>query len=79
MLDTTHITTAITRLIVTGVPEGELLARVARLFPELTPAELSAALREGRAAGLAEALRTLYGHQVCRRRDPRCAPAAHRA
>jgi hypothetical protein len=50
MLDTTTITTEITRLIAAGVPEGELLARVVRTFPDLTPAELSAALQEATAA-----------------------------
>jgi hypothetical protein len=45
MLDTTPITTAITRLITTGTTEQALLAAVARLFPELTPAELRQALQ----------------------------------
>jgi hypothetical protein len=34
MLDTTPITTAITRLIAAGVAEGELVARVVRQFPD---------------------------------------------
>ena len=57
MLDTTPIATAITRLIAAGVTEGEFVARVARLFPDLSPAELSQALQvatataERRAAG----------------------------
>jgi uncharacterized protein (DUF433 family) len=50
MLDTTPVTTAITRLIVAGTPEGEILARVVRTFPDLTLAELSAALQEATAA-----------------------------
>jgi hypothetical protein len=44
MLDTSQITTEITRLITTGTTEQALLVAVARLFPELTPAELSQAL-----------------------------------
>jgi hypothetical protein len=57
MLDTTPITTAITKLITTGTTEQALLVAVARLFPELTPGELSQALQvattaaEKRAAG----------------------------
>jgi uncharacterized protein (DUF433 family) len=49
MLDTTPITTAITRLIATGTSEQRLLAAVAYLFPDLSPAELSAALQEAQA------------------------------
>jgi hypothetical protein len=45
MLDTTPVTTAITRLITTGTSEQALLAAVAALFPDLTPAELSVALQ----------------------------------
>jgi len=45
MLDTTPITTAITRLISTGTTEEALLTAVAYLFPNLSPAELSAALQ----------------------------------
>jgi uncharacterized protein (DUF433 family) len=45
MLDTTPVTAAITRLIAAGVTEGELVARVLRQFPEIMPAELSAALQ----------------------------------
>jgi hypothetical protein len=39
MFDTTPITTAITELIAAGVTEGELVARVLRQFPEITPAD----------------------------------------
>jgi len=49
MLDTTPITTAITKLIIAGIPEGELLFRVTRQFPNLTPAELSQALQVAQA------------------------------
>jgi hypothetical protein len=49
MLDTTPITTAITRLISTGTTEEALLTAVAYLFPNLGPAELSAALQEATA------------------------------
>jgi hypothetical protein len=45
MLDTTPVTTAITRLISTGTAEQALLVAVALLFPELSPAELSQALQ----------------------------------
>jgi hypothetical protein len=45
MLDTTPITTTITKLITTGTTEQALLAAVAQLFPNLTPAELSQALQ----------------------------------
>jgi hypothetical protein len=50
MLDTTPVTTAITRLISTGTTEQALLAAVAQLFPNLTTAELSTALQEATAA-----------------------------
>ena len=48
--DTTPITTEIARLITAGTTEHELLAKVARKFPELTLAELSAALQDATAA-----------------------------
>jgi hypothetical protein len=57
MLDTTPITTAITRLISTGTTEQALLVAVARLFPELTPAELSQALQVATAAAERKVLR----------------------
>jgi hypothetical protein len=57
MLDTTPITIEITRLIAAGVTESELLARVVRTFPEITPAELSVALQEATAAAERQALR----------------------
>jgi hypothetical protein len=50
MLDTTPITTAITRLISTGTTEEALLTAVAHLFPNLSPAELSQALQVAQAA-----------------------------
>ena len=50
MLDTTPVTTAITRLISIGTTEEALLTAVAHLFPNLSPAELSAALQEATAA-----------------------------
>ena len=43
MLDTTSVTSAITRLIAAATTEEALLAAVAQLFPNLTSAELSAA------------------------------------
>jgi hypothetical protein len=49
MLDTTPITTEITRLITTGTTEQALLAAVARRFPELTRTEFLAALQDATA------------------------------
>ena len=57
MLDTTPITTAITRLISTGTTEEALLAAVAHLFPNLSPAELSQALQVAQSAAERKALR----------------------
>jgi hypothetical protein len=57
MLDTTPITTAITCLISTGTTEEALLVAVARLFPELTPAELSQALQVATTAAERQATR----------------------
>jgi hypothetical protein len=57
MLDTTPVTTAITRLISTGTTEAALLAAVAQLFPNLSPAELSQALQVAQAAAERKALR----------------------
>ena len=45
MLDTTPVTSAITRLISTGTTEQALLVAVAHLFPNLGLAELSQALQ----------------------------------
>ena len=50
MTDTAPVVTEIARLIVAGTPEGELLVRVARKFPDLTRAELSQALQDATAA-----------------------------
>jgi hypothetical protein len=57
MLDTTPITTAITRLISTGTTEVALLTAVAHLFPNLSPAELSQALQVAQAAAERRAAR----------------------
>ena len=57
MLDTTPVTTAITRLISTGTTEQAPLAAVAQLFPELTPAELSSVLQVAQAAAERKASR----------------------
>jgi hypothetical protein len=57
MLDTTPVTTAIAHLISTGATEKALLAAVARRFPELTPAELSAAPQVATAAAERQAAR----------------------
>jgi hypothetical protein len=50
MLDTSPVTTAITRLITAGTAEQALLTAVAQLFPNLSPAELSQALQVATAA-----------------------------
>jgi hypothetical protein len=66
MLDTTPVSSAITRLISTGTTEKALLTAVAHLFPNLSPAELFAGPAgcddRGGAARSAEALkvRTRY-------------------
>jgi hypothetical protein len=57
MLDTTPVTTAITRLISTGTTEQALLAAVAHMFPNLSPAELSQALQVAQTAAEHRALR----------------------
>ena len=57
MLDTTPMTTAITRLINTGTTEQALLAAVAHLFPDLSPTELSQALQVARAQAERRAVR----------------------
>jgi len=54
---TTPVTTAITRLIIAGVAEGELLAAVARKFPELTCTEFVAALQDATEAAERQAAR----------------------
>jgi hypothetical protein len=57
MLDTTPITTAITRLISTGTTEEALLTAVAHMFPNLSPAELSQALQVATTEAERKALR----------------------
>jgi len=57
MLDTTPVTTAITHLIRTGTTEQALLAAVAHLFPQLSPAELSQALQVAQAEAERKVLR----------------------
>ena len=57
MLDTTPITTAITKLISTGTTEQALLAAVAHLFPDLSPTELLQALQVAQAQAERKALR----------------------
>jgi hypothetical protein len=57
MLDTTPITTEITRLITAGTTENAPLGAVVQLFPDLSPAELSAALQVAQAAAERRALR----------------------
>ena len=57
MIDTSPITAQISRLIATGTTEQALLAAVARLFPAISPAELSAALQEATAQAERKATR----------------------
>jgi hypothetical protein len=57
MLDTTPVTTEITRLISTGTTEQAILVAVTHLFPELTPAELSEALQVATTAAERRAVR----------------------
>jgi hypothetical protein len=57
MLDTTPITTELTKLITAGTTEQALLVAVARLFPELTPTELSQALQVATTAAERQAVR----------------------
>jgi hypothetical protein len=49
MLDTSPITAHITRMIAIGTTEQALLAAVALLFPNISSAELSAALQDATA------------------------------
>jgi hypothetical protein len=49
MLDTTPVTTAISRLISSGITEQAVLAEVSRRFPWLTWRELSSALQVAQA------------------------------
>ena len=57
MIDTTQVATEIRHLITAGTAEGELLVRVVRRFPDLTPAELSQALQVATAAAEKQATR----------------------
>ena len=57
MFDTSPVTVELTRLINTGTTEQALLAAAAHLFPDLSPAELSAALQEATAAAERQATR----------------------
>jgi uncharacterized protein (DUF433 family) len=57
MLDTTLVTTKITKLITAGTTDEALLAAVSYLFPNLSPAELSAALQEATDKAERQALR----------------------
>ena len=57
MLDTSNVTTAIAKLITTGTTERDLLAEVAKRFPELSPTELSQALQVAQAQAERRAVR----------------------
>jgi hypothetical protein len=56
-LDTTTVTATITRLISTCATERDLLAAVARRFPDLTRKEFVAALQDATAQAERKALR----------------------
>jgi hypothetical protein len=56
-LDITPITTEIARLIVAGTTGSQLLAAVARRFPELTRSEFVSALQDATAAAEKQAAR----------------------
>jgi hypothetical protein len=57
MLDTTPINTEIARLISPGTAERELLAAVARRFPDLTRTEFYVALEDATAQAERQAAR----------------------
>ena len=57
--DIASIAALIVPMITAGTPEEALLAAVARRFPELTSAELSAALQEATAAAERQATRDI--------------------
>jgi hypothetical protein len=50
MIDTSNVATEIRHLIASGAQEHELVAVVARKFPELTRSEFVAALQDATAA-----------------------------
>jgi hypothetical protein len=56
-IDTTPVTAQITRLMAIGTTEQAILTAVAHLFPELTSAELSAALQDATAQAERQASR----------------------
>jgi hypothetical protein len=68
MIDSTPITTEIARLIAAGTHESKLLFSVARKFPDLTSAELSAALLEATAASRRHG--DIDGHDLGEGRHP---------
>jgi uncharacterized protein (DUF433 family) len=57
MNDTTPVTTAIATMIRSGAAEPQILAAVARRFPDLSPAELSQALQVATTAAERQAAR----------------------
>ena len=50
MIDTTQVATEIRHLIAVGTTERDLIASIARWFPDLTSAELSEALQDATVA-----------------------------
>jgi len=60
MTDTTPVTSTITHLISAGTTEQALLAAVVHLFPNLTRAELSAALQDATAAAERRAVKAQH-------------------
>jgi hypothetical protein len=57
MPDTTEATATIRHLISTGITERDLLAAVARRFPDLTRTEFVAALQDATEAAQRQAMR----------------------
>ena len=57
MPDTQPVVATIAAMITAGASEREVLAAAALMFPELTPAELSAALQDAQAAAERKAAR----------------------
>ena len=55
--DTSAVANQLARLITAGTTERELVATVARAFPDLSPAELSQALQVAQAQAERKALR----------------------
>jgi hypothetical protein len=57
MPDTEPVTAAITRLIASGVADADLIATIARCYPDITRSEFMAALQVATAEAERQALR----------------------